>query len=147
MSVEPIVWIVAALEILAALGIAVYWITWFRQPHDEPWLPDGYVEHETPFVYADAILAAVLVTAAVLQVTAAPPGEIEMLIPIGRGAGRPIGDSLGLVAAGMLAFLGVLDLAYFARTGLFKREHGGIVNGGVVIGVLLLAAILLVRFV
>jgi hypothetical protein len=62
-------------------------------------------------------------------------------------AGRPVGESLGLIAAGMLLFLGVLDLAYFARTGLFRREHDGVVNAGVVIGTLTLAAILIVRFV
>ena len=56
------------------------------------------------------------------------------------------GDSLGLVAAGMLAFLGVLDLAYFARTGTFQRGHGGFVNAGVVTSVLLMSLILVVRF-
>lgn len=143
MSHEPIVWLIAGLEVVVALGIAICWTTWFRQSHDEPWLPDGYVEHEAPFVYADSVLAVVLVTAAVLQVIEGPPGEIEMLV----SRSRPIGESLGLVAAGMLAFLGILDLAYFARTGLFKREHEGIVNGVVVAGVLLLAVILVVRFV
>jgi len=142
MSEEPLVWIVAALEVVAALGIAAYWLTWFRQPHDEPWLPDGYIDHEIPIVFADAILAAVLVTAAVLQVTEAPPGAIEMLV----SRARPAGESLALIAAGMLAFLGILDLAYFARTGLFKREHGGIINVGVVVGVLLLSVILAARF-
>jgi len=142
-SHEPIVWLIAGLEVVAALGIAAYWITWFRQPHDEPWLPDGYIDHETPFVYADSVLAIVLVMAAVLQVSEAPPGEIEMLV----SRSRPVGESLGLVAAGMLAFLGILDFAYFARTGLFKKEHEGIVSGGVVAGVLLLAAILVVRFI
>ena len=61
--------------------------------------------------------------------------------------GRPVGESLGLIAAGMLLFLGVLDLGYFARTGLFKREHEGIMNAGVVIGTLTLGVILMVRFV
>ncbi len=142
MSEEPLVWLVAALEVVAALGIAAYWVTWFRQPHDEPWLPDGYVDHETPFVFADAILVIVLVTAAVLQVTDGPPPARAVLV----SAGRPVGESLALIAAGMLAFLGILDLAYFARTDLFKREHGGIINAGVVVGVLLLSAILTVRF-
>jgi hypothetical protein len=127
---DAAVWIVAGLEVVAALGIAAYWITWFREPHDEPWLPGGYVDHEAPFVFTDTILAVVLVVAAVLQV-------IE----------KPLGDSLGLIAAGMLAFLGILDLAYFARTGLFKREHDGLVNGGVVAGVLLLSVILILRFI
>lgn len=114
---------------------------------DEPWLPDGYVDHEAPFVYADAILVVVLVTAAVLQVAEAPPGAIEMLVSTGQSAGRPVGESLGLIAAGMLVFLGVLDLAYFARTGLFKREHEGLINAGIVVGVLLLSVILMIRLV
>lgn len=136
-------WVIAGLEVVAALGIAAYWITWFREPHDQPWLPDGYVDHEAPFVFTDTVLAVVLVVAAALQVTEAPPGEIEMLTSVGR----PVGESLGLIAAGMLAFLGILDLAYFARTGLFKREHGGLINTGVVAGVLLLSIILIVRFI
>ena len=143
MTDNPIVWVVAALEVVAAIGIAAYWITWFRQPHDQPWLPTGYVEHEAPFVFADAVLAVVLVTAAALQVANGPPEGSAILV----SAGRPLGESLGLIAAGMLAFLGILDLAYFARTGLFKREHDGIVNAGVVGGVLLLSAILVLRFV
>ena len=130
MSTDPGTWIVAALEVVAALGIAVFWVTWFRQPHDEPWLPAGYVDHEAPFVYTDSLLAVLLVIAAGLQV-----------------AEEPIGDSLGLIAGGMLIFLGVLDLAYFARTGMFAREHGGVANAGVVAAVLALAVILIVRFV
>jgi hypothetical protein len=129
-SDDPVVWIVAALEVLAAAGIAVFWITWFREDHDEGWLPAGYVEHESPFVFADSMLSVVLVSGAVLQV-----------------ADEPAGRSLGLIAAGMLAFLGVLDLAYFARTGLFRRDRGGSANAGVVAGVLVLAAVLIVRFV
>jgi len=138
-----VAWVIAGLEVVAALGIVIYWITWFREPHDEPWLPDGYIDHETPFVYTDAVLAIVLVAAAALQVTDGPPEGSAILV----SAGRPIGESLGLVAAGMLAFLGILDLVYFARTGLFKKEHGGVANVVVVGGVLLLSVILLLRFI
>jgi len=76
-------------------------------------------------------------------VTKAPPTGFAVLV----SDGRPLGDSLGLFAAGMLAFLGILDLAYFARTGLFNKEHGGLANAGVVGGVLLLSVILTLRFV
>ncbi|MDH3755577.1 MAG: hypothetical protein OEU32_17070 [Acidimicrobiia bacterium] len=76
------------------------------------------------------MLSIVLVVGAVLQVA-----EFD--------AGR----SLGLIAAGMLAFLGVLDLAYFVRTGLFARERGGPGNVAVVASVLALAVILAIRFV
>ena len=129
MSSDATTWFVAALEVAVALGIVVYWVTWFRQPHDEPWLPVGFVDHETPFVFTDSILAVVLVVGAILQV-----------------AEEPAGDSLGLFAAGMLAFLGVLDLAYFARTGMFQRGHGGIINAGVVVSVLLMSFTLIWRF-
>ena len=129
MTDDPITWIIAGLQVLAALGIAAFWITWFREPHDEPWLPDGYVDHESPFVFSDTMLSIVLVAGAVLQV-----------------AEEPAGRSLGLIAAGMLAFLGVLDLAYFQRTGMFARERGGVANAWVVASVLALAVILVVRF-
>jgi len=122
-------WVVAGLELLAALAIAGFWATWWREPHEEPWLPAGYREHEEVFVVPDAVLALVLVASAVLLVL-----------------GESLGRSLALVAAGMLAFLGLIDLAYFARHGLFARERGGLLNGAIVLGVLVLAAILIVRF-
>jgi hypothetical protein len=122
-------WVVAGLELVAALAIAGFWATWWREPHEEPWLPAGYREHEEVFVVPDAVLALVLVASAVLLVL-----------------GEPLGRSLALVAAGMLAFLGLIDLAYFARHGLFARERGGLLNGAIVLGVLVLAAILIVRF-
>ena len=130
MTNDSVTWTIAALQVLAAIGIAGFWLTWFREPHDQSWLPEGYVDHETPFVFADTMLSIVLIAAAVLQVTE-----------------RSAGESLGLIAAGMLAFLGALDLAYFARTGMFARAHGGVVNAAVVGGVMILAVILTVRFV
>ncbi|MCB2222864.1 MAG: hypothetical protein KQH83_01715 [Actinobacteria bacterium] len=122
-------WVVAALMVVAALVIGLFWITWFRRDHDEAWLPEGYETHEAPFVWTDVPLAVLLVAAAVLLV-------LE----------EPLGERLALVAAGALAFLGVLDTAYFARTGMFRRERDGLANLGVVSGVLLLSAILLVRY-
>jgi hypothetical protein len=122
-------WIVAGLEVLAAAGIAVFWITWFRQGHDEEWLPPGYVEHERAFVLPDALLAVLLVVSAVLLV-----------------GGRPLGRTLSLVCAGMLAFLGVLDGAYFWQTGLFARERGGALNALVVAGLLVFSVLLLITF-
>lgn len=129
MSDDPITWVVAVLEVALAVGIAVYWITWLREPHDEASLPAGFIDHETPFVFTDSILAVVLVAGAILQV-----------------AEQPSGSSLGLIAAGMLVFLGVLDFAYFTRTGMFQRERGGFGNAFVVGSVLLVGVVLVVRF-
>ena len=129
MTGDVVTWVVAGLEGAMALGIAIFWIGWFRTDHDEPWLPAGYEDHEAPFVFTDVLLAVVLVTAAVLQVLEEPAGR-----------------SLGLIGAGMLAFLGVLDFGYFARTGMFQRERGGASNAGIVAAALALAAVLITRF-
>jgi hypothetical protein len=122
-------WLVAGAQVLAALLIAGFWLTWFRQPHAEAWLPTGYVEHERVFVFPDSVLTLVLVASAVLLV-------LE----------EPLGRSLALVAGGMLTFLGVIDLAYFAQHGMFRREREGGLNLALVVGVLLLAAILILRY-
>jgi hypothetical protein len=122
-------WVVAGLQVVAAVAFAGFWLTWRREPHDEPWLPEGYAEHEEVFVFPDTVLALTLVVSAVLLVLA-----------------EPLGASLALVAAGMLTFLGIIDLAYFAKHGMFTLERGGLMNAGIVIGVLLLAAILVMRY-
>jgi hypothetical protein len=125
---DPATWLVAALQAGTAIGIAVFWTTWLRAEHEEPWLPEGYVEHERAFVLPDSVLALLLVSSAVLQVLDRPPG-----------------GALALVAAGMLLFLGLIDAAYFARTGMFARDRGGLGNAAIVIWMLLLAVVLLAR--
>ena len=60
--------------------------------------------------------------------------------------GQPLGRSLSLVCAGMLAFLGVIDAAYFWQTGLFARRRGGVANAAVVAAVLALAVVLVFVF-
>jgi hypothetical protein len=108
-----------------AAGIAVYWATWFRTPHEQAWLPAGYHEHERVFVFPDCLLATLLTVTAVLTITE-----------------QDLAPRLGLVAAGMLTFLGVIDLAYFAQHGLFAREREGLLNLFLVVAVLVLAAVL-----
>jgi hypothetical protein len=126
---DAAIWVIIALEFVGALGFAGFWVTWWRTDHDQDWLPEGYEHHEAPFVWSDSMLALVLVASAILLMLEEPAGE-----------------SLALVAGGMLLFLGVLDTAYFARTGLFAREREGMWNALIVIGVLALGVILVVRF-
>ena len=130
MTVDGGIWIVACLQLAAALGIAAFWATWCRARHDEEWLPEGYVQHERSFLPADALLAVLLVVSAVLLVT-----------------NQPLGWALSLVCAGMLAFLGLLDAAYFWQVGLFARDRGGVANAAVVVAVLTLAVVLVAAFV
>jgi len=123
-------WVIIGLQLVGAAGFAAFWVTWLRTTHDEEWLPAGYEDHEAPFVWSDSLLVLTLLASAVLL-------AFE----------EPLGESLALVAGGMLLFLGVLDAAYFRRTGLFAREKEGLLNAGVVIGVLALGVVLVVRFV
>lgn len=94
-----------------AIGIATFWVTWFSGPHTQPWLPTGYVEHERVFVFPDSLLTVLLVVTAV------------RLFRAGASAQAP-----GLFSAGMLAFLGVIDTAYFAQNDLFDAGHDGVLN-------------------
>jgi hypothetical protein len=122
-------WVIAVLQVATAIGITWFWVTWFRHAHVEPWLPAGYVDHERVFVFADSVLSVVLVASAALLII-----------------GHPFGESLALIAAGMLAFLGILDLAYFAQQRMFARDRGGVGNALIVGWVLLLAVVLAIRF-
>jgi hypothetical protein len=129
MTDDALVWVAAGVQVLTATGIVAFWLTWFREAHTEEWLPTGYVEHERVFVYPDSLLAALLVLSAGLAVL-----EVDL------------GRSLGLVSAGMLLFLGVIDLAYFAQHRMFARARGGLVNAGVVVGVLVASVLLVVAY-
>ena len=129
MTADVGLWVIAVLQVGTAIGMTAFWICWFRREHDEPWLPASYVDHERVFVVADSVLSVALVASAALLV-----------------AGRPVGESLALIAAGMLAFLGILDLVYFAQHRMFSRGRGGIGNALIVGWALLLAVILAVRF-
>lgn len=122
-------WATAALMLFGALVFAGFWIIWFRQPHEQPWLPAGYREHESPFVFSDVLLALVLVAGAILLI-------LE----------EPLGPSLALVAGGMLVFLGTLDTAYFWKTGMFSPEREGYMNLAIVLACLAGGIFLIVRY-
>ncbi|NYD43189.1 hypothetical protein [Nocardioides panaciterrulae] len=129
MTDDPLVWVTAVVQVGTAAGIGAFWATWFRQPHAEPWQPVGYVEHERVFVFPDSLCATVLVVSAVLAVL-----------------DEPWGPTLGLVAAGMLTFLGVIDAAYYAQHGLYARERDGLLNAAIVVAVLVVAALLVLTY-
>lgn len=125
MTTSVWMWLLALWMLATAAGIAIYWATWFRTPHEQAWLPVGYQEHERVFVFPDTLLATLLTATALLTITE-----------------HDLASRLGLVAAGMLTFLGVIDLAYFAQHGLFAREREGLLNLFLVVAVLALAGVL-----
>ncbi len=129
MSADTVTWAVALLQIAGAVGIIIFWAGFFRdKPHDE-WLPPGFLEHESAFVYADSTIALLLVVSALLAL-------------FEHAAAAPV----ALVAAGMLLFLGIIDAAYMAQNGLFARERNGAVHFSIVASVLSMSAMLVLRY-
>jgi hypothetical protein len=121
--------IVAAVQILVAMGIARFWTTWLRAEHEEPWLPTGYVEHERCFVYPDSVLAALMVVAAILVFL-----------------GNSLGERLTLVCGGMMLFLAVIDTAYFLQNGMFARQKGGAENLRLILILSVVSLLMILRF-
>lgn len=121
--------LLAVAQIATAIGIVRFWITWFRAEHREPWLPVGYVEHEQVFVFPDAVLSVLLVASATLLLL-----------------GSSAGATLALVCGGMMLFLSVIDIAYFAQHGMFARKRKGLENWGVVLPLAAMSALLIGRF-
>jgi hypothetical protein len=68
-------WVTAGLMVLGALVFATFWITWFRQSHEQSWLPAGYREHESPFVFSDTLLALVLASTSASRVSENTNGD------------------------------------------------------------------------
>jgi len=122
--------IVAAAQVLMAVGTISFWLTWFRKEHNEPWLPTGYVEHERCFVYPDSLLSVLLIVSAVLL-----------------WLNNPLGEKFSLVCGGMVLFLTVIDIAYFWQNGMFHRDRGGRDNMILLIPMVMISLLLIFRFI
>lgn len=122
-------WVIATLEVVTALGFTWLWVGWLRGDHDEPWSTAGSEDRETPLVVPGSAAVVILLASAILLVL-----------------DEPLGESLALVAGGMVVFLGLLDAAYFSRTGRFARERGGLLNLGLVTGLLAMGLLLIGSF-
>lgn len=122
--------IIAAAQLIMAAGITYFWINWLRTEHNESWLPTGYLEHERCFVYPDSVMSVMMVVSAIL-----------LLI------GEPLGERLALISGGMMLFLAIIDIAYFAQNGLFAKDRGGRENLGLVILLIIISLLMILRFV
>ena len=118
--------VLIGLQLATALGIVVFWIWWLRAEHDESAWPPGYRRHEQAFVLPDGMLAIMLVASSLASL-----GNIELASP------------LALVAAGMMLFLALIDLAYFAQQGMFAVARGGVGNA-ILVGWLLVLSVTMI---
>lgn len=118
--------VLIGLQLATSLGIVVFWIWWLRAEHDESTWPPGYRRHEQAFVLPDGMLAIMLVASSLASL-----GNIELASP------------LALVAAGMMLFLALIDLAYFAQQGMFAVARGGVGNA-ILVGWLLILSVTMI---
>lgn len=117
---------VAVVQLVAAAGIIGFWMTAGRAAFDEPWRPPGFALHERAFTAPDTVTAALMTLSAVLVIT-----------------GRPLGRSLGLIAAGMLLFLAIIDTVYMRQNDLFRPEHDGRMHAAIVLTIFVVAGLML----
>lgn len=118
--------VLIGLQLATALGIVVFWIWWLRAEHDESGWPPGYRRHEQAFVLPDGMLAILLVASS-----------------LGSLGNMALGSPLALVAAGMMLFLALFDLAYFAQQGMFAVSRGGVGNA-ILVGWLLILSVTMI---
>ena len=116
----------AALAVVAAGGIAAFWVGFFTLGLAPQRPPACYFAYEHAFPLPDGLLALTLFVAG-------------MLVLKGRASGR----SPMLVCSGALVFLGLLDAAFNFQQGVYRTSTTDLVLNGainlfcVVFGVLL----------
>jgi hypothetical protein len=94
--------IIAILEIVTALGLALFWLGFFTVGLAPENPPECYFAYENSFPLADLILAGGLLAAGVMTLK-----------------GRPAAGRITLACAGALMFLGVLDFSFNVQSGVY----------------------------
>jgi hypothetical protein len=92
-------------QMATGLGIIVFWTLFFTVGLAPANAPACYFAFEHSFPLPDLILAAGLLTAGALT-----------------NVGRPLGPPLGLVCAGGLLFLGLLDASFNTQNGIYTSS-------------------------
>jgi hypothetical protein len=98
--------VLAILEIVTALGLALFWLAFFTIGLAPAEPPVGYFQFEHSFPPPDLLVAGLFVVAG------------RCLLDV-RPEQRRLGRSLSLVAAGALMFLGVLDISFNLQNGMY----------------------------
>ncbi len=83
-------------------GLLLFWILFFTIGLSPKNPPEGYFAYEHSFPLPDIMLSIALITSGILQMQ-----------------GNTIGKKLGLVCAGALLFLGVLDFSFNIQKGMY----------------------------
>lgn len=95
--------VLGVLLLLTAVVTVAYWVDFFVRGSVQTVQEDWYIRFERAFPAADAWMSACSLVAG---------------IGLLRGAGY--GDAFGLVAAGALVFLGLMDVLFNLQNGLYR---------------------------
>jgi len=102
--------VIAILELLTGVGLILFWIGFFTIGLAPKNPPKGYLEYEHSFPLPDGLLAILLLVA----------GTLLLL-------NNPLGNTLSLIAAGALVFLGVLDFSFNIQNGVYKISKSDLI--------------------
>ena len=96
--------VIAVLLLVTAVATAAYWVDFFWRGSVHVVEEEWYIRFERSFPVADGFMAACAAAAGV-----------------GLLLGDEWGVALGLVAAGALVFLGLMDVTFNVENGLYRR--------------------------
>lgn len=106
---------VAGIELVTAVGIAVFWVMFFSAGGQDVDRPRCFLAFEYAFPVPDFILASALAGSAALVICKKAWGLV-----------------LSLVCAGALIFLGVIDLSFSLLNGTYRTlSADGVVDGAI----------------
>jgi hypothetical protein len=97
--------LIASLEIVTGVGILLFWVAFFTVGMAPENASPAYFAYEYSFVVADMLLVITLIVAGILLLR-----------------GRRLGIVLSLAAAGALIYLGLVDMAYNVRNGVYMAS-------------------------
>ncbi|MBI9074949.1 MAG: hypothetical protein JEZ02_06020 [Desulfatibacillum sp.] len=92
----------AVLQIMTGVGIILFWIAFFTVGLAPANPPDGYFAFEHSFPLPDGVLCLCLIASGVMLLKGARSGRV-----------------LGLMGAGGLMFLGLLDFSFNIQNGMY----------------------------
>lgn len=101
---------IARLQIATGVGLIIFWIAFFAIGLAPTNPPPGYFEFEHSFTVPDLVLAAGLIYAGV-----------NLTGPAHKFA---LAQTLSLLCAGALVFLGLLDMSFNLRSGMYTAGLG-----------------------
>ena len=106
MVVDGKIKVIGWLEIISGLGTLAFWLLFFTVGLAPKEPPPCYFAYEFSFPVADVIMSAVLITAGILLI---------------KGYVRGIAYSLA--GAGAFVFLGILDISFNLRNGIYSSGY------------------------